>query len=131
MISLLLADFDHFKDKNDVYGRSVGDRVLAEFGALLHGGLPAAISTPRTGEDEFGALLPGADAARARDFAEDLRKAVNDRIFDEPHEGIHLALSVGVAEFKQGQMASSLFARAADALAAAKRAGRNRVEVAK
>jgi diguanylate cyclase (GGDEF)-like protein len=130
-ISLLLADFDHFKDKNDVYGRAVGDRILAEFGALLHGRLPAAISTARTGEDGFGALLPGIDAARARDFAEDLRKAVNDRIFDEPHEGIHLTVSVGVAEFKQGEMASSLFARAADALAAAKRGGRNRVEAAR
>jgi diguanylate cyclase (GGDEF)-like protein len=130
-MSLLLADFDHFKDKNDVYGRAVGDRVLAEFGGLLLGRLPASICTARTGEDEFGALMPGTDAAHARDFAEDLRKAANDRIFDEAHEGIHLTVSAGVAEFKPGEMASSLFARAADALAAAKRAGRNRVDVAR
>jgi diguanylate cyclase (GGDEF)-like protein len=130
-ISLLLTDFDHFRDKSEVYGRAVGDRVLTEFGGLLLGRLPAATCTARTGEDEFGALLPGIDAAHARDFAEDLRKAVNDRMFDEWHEGIHLTVSAGVAEFKPGEMASSLFARAADALAAAKRAGRNRVEVAR
>jgi len=129
-VSLVLADFDHFKDKVEVYGRAVGDRVLAEFGGLFHGRLAAA-STARTGDDDFAALLPGVDAAHARDLAEDLRKAVNDRVFDEEHEGIHVTLSAGVAELRPGEMASGLFARAADALAAAKRAGRNRVEVAR
>jgi len=130
-LSLLLTDFDHFKDKNDVYGRGVGDRVLTEFGGMLCGRLTDAACVARTGEDEFGAVLPGIDAARAHDFAEDLRKSANDRIFDEAHEGIHITISVGVAEFKKGEMASSIFARAADALAAAKRGGRNRVDVAK
>jgi diguanylate cyclase (GGDEF)-like protein len=129
-LSLLTADFDHFKDKNDVYGRAVGDRVLAEFGGLLQGRFAAA-SLARTGDDEFSALLSEVDAAHARDLAEDLRKAVNDRVFDEEQEGIHLTLSAGVAELRPGEMASGLFTRAADALAAAKRAGRNRVQVAR
>ena len=129
-LSLLTADFDHFKDKNDVYGRAVGDRVLAEFGRLFQGRLAAA-SLARTGDDEFSALLSEVDAAHARDLAEDLRKAVNDRIFDEEQEGIHITLSAGVAELRPGEMASGLFTRAADALAAAKRAGRNRVQVAR
>jgi diguanylate cyclase (GGDEF)-like protein len=127
-MSLVLIDLDHFKDKNEVYGRPVGDRALVELGGILQGRLGTAA---RTGDDEFGALLPGVDAGRARDMTEDLRRAVNDRVFDEEHEGIHLTLSVGVAELRTGEMASGLFARAADALAAAKRAGRNRVEVAK
>ena len=129
-LSLLLADFDHFKDKNEVYGRAVGDRVLAEFGGLFHGRLAEA-STARTGDDEFAALLPGVDAAHARNVAEDLRKAVNDRIFDEEQEGIHITVSAVVAELRPGEIASGLFTRAADALAAAKREGRNRVQVAR
>jgi len=129
-LSLLTADFDHFKDKNEVYGRGVGDRVLTEFGGLFQGRLAAA-SLARTGDDEFSAMLFDADAAHARDLAEDLRKAVHDRIFDEAQEGIHITLSAGVAELRRGEMASGLFTRAADALAAAKRAGRNRVEVAR
>jgi len=130
-VSLILADFDHFKDKNDVYGRGVGDRALAEFAVLLDGRLQSAACVSRTGDDEFGAVLPAVDSAHARDLAEDLRKAVNDRVFDEAHEGIHLTISAGVAALKPGEMASSLFSRAGDALAAAKRAGRNRVESAK
>lgn len=126
--SLVLVDLDHFKDKNEVYGRGVGDRAITELGELIQGRLSSAA---RTGDDEFGSLLPGVDAGHARDMAEDLRKAVNDRIFDEAHEGIHLTVSVGLAELRTGEMASGLFTRAADALSAAKRSGRNRVELAK
>lgn len=129
--SLLLCDLDHLRDKSDVYGRAVGDRVLAELGEMLRGRLGDAAWIARTGEDEFGALLSGVDGSHARDLAEDLRKAVEDRVFDDAHERIHLTISAGVAELRAGEMPSALFTRAADALAAAKRSGRNRVESAK
>lgn len=130
-LALLLADIDHLKDKNEVYGRAVGDRVLAELAEALHARLPAAVCVARTGEDEFGAVIPGVGAAHARDLAEDLRRFVNDRVWDSPHEGIHITVSVGVAELRTGEMASGLFTRAGEALAAARRAGRNRVDVAR
>jgi len=127
-MSLLLADVDNLRDKTEVYGRPVTDRALAELGQMMQGRLADAA---RTGDDDFAAILPNVDAAHAHDLAEDLRKAVNDRIFDEPHEGIHLTVSVGVAQLRPGEMAAALFGRAWDALAAAKRGGRNRVEVAR
>lgn len=127
-VSLMLVDVDSLKHKSDVYGRAVADRALVELGQLLQGRLPSAA---RTGEDDFAAILPDTDGDHARDLAEDLRKAVNDRVFDEGHEGIHLTISAGVAQARPGEMASALFSRAADALAAAKRAGRNRVEAAR
>jgi diguanylate cyclase (GGDEF)-like protein len=127
-VSLLLADVDNLKDKSEVYGRAITDRALAELGQLLQGRMPWAA---RMGDDDFAAILPDLDVSHACDMAEDLRKAVNDRIFDEGHEGIHLTISVGVAQARSGEMASALFSRAADALAAAKRAGRNRVETAR
>jgi len=127
-LSLILADVDHLKDKNDVYGSSVGDRALSEIGELLRS-LPTQ-SAARSGDDEF-ALLLRADAAQARDIAEDLRKSIDARIFDEKHEGIHLTISAGLAEIRKGEMASALFGRAIEALATAKRNGRNRVEAAR
>jgi len=127
-LTLVLADVDHLKDKNDVYGRPVGDRSLAEIGELLRH-LPVQAAA-RSGDDEF-ALMLRVDGARARDFAEDFRKTVNDRVFDERNEGIHLTVSVGVAERRPGEMPSGLFTRAAEALAAAKREGRNRVSLAR
>ncbi|HVR84359.1 MAG TPA: GGDEF domain-containing protein [Planctomycetota bacterium] len=127
-LALILADLDHFQDKNDVYGRPVGDRSLAEFGELLRN-LPVQAAA-RSGDDEF-ALLLRVEGARARDFAEDVRKTVADRVFDESHEGIHLTISAGVAERRSGEMPSGLFTRATEALLAAKRDGRNRVAVAR
>jgi diguanylate cyclase (GGDEF)-like protein len=127
-LSLVLLDLDHFKDKNDVYGRPVGDRSLTELGELLRH-LPAA-AFARSGDDEFAVVLK-VDASRTRDFAEDLRRTVDDRVFDGRHEGIHLTLSAGVAERRAGEMPSGLFARAAEALSSAKRQGRNRVDVAR
>lgn len=127
-LTLILVDVDHFKDKNDVYGRPVGDRALSELADLLRH-LPVQ-SAARSGDDEF-ALLLGVDAAHARDFAEDLRKSVDARVFDERNEGIHLTVSVGVAERRAGEMVSGLFARSAEALASSKRDGRNRVSVAR
>lgn len=127
-LSLILLDLDHLHDKNDVYGRPVGDRALSELGDLLRH-LPVR-SAARSGDDEF-ALLLQVDAARARDFAEDVRKTVDDRIFDEAHEGIHLTVSSGVAERRAGEMVSGLFGRAMEALSTSKRDGRNRVSVAR
>lgn len=127
-LSLMVVDIDNLRDKTEVYGRPVTDRAIAELGELMSGRMALVA---RTGDDDFAAILEGVPSARAQDLAEDLRKAVNDRVFDEPHEGIHLTISVGVAELRSGEMASALFTRAADALAAAKRAGRNRVERAR
>src|SRR5882672_7560723 len=127
-LALILVDVDHLKDKNDVYGRVVGDRALSELGAVLKA-LPV-LSASRAADDEF-ALLLRVDAAHARDFAEDFRKLVDNRVFDETGEGIHLTVSIGIAERKAGEMPSGLFARAAEALSASKRDGRNRVTLAR
>jgi len=127
-LTLILLDVDHLQDKIAVYGYQVGDRSLAELGDLLRN-LPVQASA-RSGGDEF-ALLLRVDAARARDFAEDLRKTIEGRVFDEPHEGIHLTVSLGVAQRRPGEMPAGLFTRATEALASAKRDGRNRVALAR
>jgi len=127
-LTLLLLDVDHLKDKNDVYGRPVGDRSLAELGDLLRH--QPVLSSSRSGDDEFAVLLR-VDGARARDFAEELRKSVGDRVFDEAHEGIHLTVSIGIAERRSGEMPSGMFARAGEALSTSKRDGRNRVTLAR
>lgn len=127
-LSLVLLDLDHFRDKNEVYGRPVGDRSLSELGDLLRH-LPVA-AFARSGDDEFAVLLR-VGGTQSRDLAEDLRRTVDDRIFDQRHEGIHLTVSAGVAERRGGEMPSGLFARAAAALASAKRGGRNRVDLAR
>jgi diguanylate cyclase (GGDEF)-like protein len=130
-LSLLMADLDHFKDKNDVYGHPVGDVILAEAAALLRERVPEGGLWARYGGEEFVALFPGTALDRARDLAQDVRMSVESFEFNAGSETLHCTLSIGVAVLQPGESAEQLVKRADQALYFAKHAGRNRVEVAK
>jgi diguanylate cyclase len=57
--ALVLCDLDHFKQLNDTKGHHVGDKVLAEFGALLRASLRGRDYCARYGGEEFVLILPG------------------------------------------------------------------------
>ncbi len=131
-VAILMADLDHFKDKNDVYGHPVGDAVLFETAGLLKlqvrrsDGLVA-----RYGGEEFVAILPGLPADEARGVAEDVRRAIEDHPFNAQEEPIRCTVSIGVAALRPGETPAALLKRADAALYAAKRNGRNRVEISR
>ena len=74
----------------------------------------------------------GASAADALNAAERLREAVQDTVFSQDGQGPHgLTVSIGIARSGAGRATPEALLGAADeALYAAKRAGRNRVEMA-
>ena len=134
-ISLLMIDVDCFKAMNDGYGHQRGDACLRNMARVLeehpHRGYDVVA---RYGGEEFALLLPGADAYAARAVAESVRAAVQ-ALGIENHGstvGDVVTVSVGVccAIPEVGEGAESLVRRADDALYAAKRLGRNRVETA-
>ncbi len=53
-----ILDLDGFKPVNDLYGHSVGDRLLAEVGTRLAALLPDNVQVARLGGDEFALILP-------------------------------------------------------------------------
>jgi diguanylate cyclase (GGDEF)-like protein len=57
--AVLCLDLDRFKEINDVYGHSTGDRFIAEIGRRLALACEAAFLA-RLGGDEFTIVLPGA-----------------------------------------------------------------------
>ena len=82
---------------NDTYGHAAGDAALialAEIGTELTSMYPGEQLAPfcRFGGEEFVALLPGCDVARAREFAEQLRQRVEGRLLAGP--GGELSLTV-------------------------------------
>ena len=84
-LTVACVDLDGFKAVNDRRGHAVGDRVLAEVGAWLRGGLRAVDIPARTGGDEFTVVLPECGGAAARAVAAKLRSAWERRAAAIPY----------------------------------------------
>jgi len=128
---LVMMDIAHFKNVNDRYGHPMGDRVLSLFGRFLRTNVRMEDVVGRCGGEEFGVLLAGVGQDECRTLIERLL----DRFGRIPHtardgERFYVNFSAGVAMLEEGEDAESWRQRADDALYAAKRAGRARVEAA-
>lgn len=125
--SLLLIDVDHFKQINDRWGHSRGDRVLCEVGKAISQACRDTDLVYRYGGEEFVVLLSGTAVGGAQVFAERLRGCVQQWMHDA--EDLPVTISIGVSTRKPEGEASihSLFDRADQALYRAKAQGRNRV----
>jgi diguanylate cyclase (GGDEF)-like protein len=127
--SLLVLDLDRFKDLNDRFGHQVGDQALASVGAALRSALRDSDFAGRNGGEEFAVMLPNTDVAGALATAEKIRGAIAD--ISMPGLDAVVSASIGVATYPVHAVSADRLERLADsALYVAKRAGRNRVEVA-
>lgn len=125
MLSLLLADLDHFKTVNDTWGHPAGDAVLSAFGDILREQFRRTDIAARYGGEEFCVLMPETPLDAAAACAERIRSALAERRIP-PVDG-PVTASFGVVSRRPGEFAPSLLQRADDALYAAKAGGRNRV----
>ncbi|MHB8723207.1 MAG: GGDEF domain-containing protein [Steroidobacteraceae bacterium] len=127
-LSAVMADVDHFKRVNDDYGHGAGDKVLAQFGALLKAHTRATDVVARFGGEEFVVLLPHTGLSLAIAKAEQFRHALALRTIEPLTTTV--TSSFGVAELLSGENAESLLKRVDAALYRAKEGGRNRVMAA-
>lgn len=121
-LSVAIVDIDHFKSINDLHGHAEGDRVLQMLGAMLLSTETARGRVARFGGEEFVRLLPGCTLSEAARECEFLREAVAAL-----PTGLPVTISIGVAALESHEDASSLLARADQALYRAKGEGRDRV----
>lgn len=125
--AVILFDIDHFKRVNDAHGHEQGDFVLQETARLMQYELRGTDQLARWGGEEFLILAGHSDLVHARALAERLRLLLARHSFGEVGA---LTASFGVAAYRDGESVSALMQRADEALYRAKRAGKNRVEVA-
>ena len=130
-VSLVIADLDHFKSINDNFGHAMGDRVIAAFAGFLRKVADGHHVAGRIGGEEFAIILPGANLAAARLFAEGARGAFAAISIDGLPKDCRFTASFGVAELDQGEGIAELLVRADAALYAAKNEGRDCVRVAR
>jgi diguanylate cyclase (GGDEF)-like protein len=127
-LALITLDLDHFKRFNDAFGHLAGDDALRRLARILDEVTRAIEVAARVGGEEFAVVAPETDAAGAIALAERVRLSVQSEFADSSPP---LTVSCGIAVHRPGRRTPlDLFAAADRALYAAKRAGRNRVEVA-
>jgi diguanylate cyclase (GGDEF)-like protein len=130
-LSVLFIDLDHFKQINDTFGHAAGDACLAGIISPIHAELRQTDVIGRYGGEEFVVLLNGADAAAAHPIAERICRRVADIRIEGFGSPIHLTCSIGVAASDTlGAWGQQLIAHADAAVYAAKRSGRNQVQLA-
>lgn len=131
VLSLILADLDHFKEINDTYGHAAGDRVLAAVSSAAKRAVRNIDLCTRYGGEELAILLPQTPIERARDVAERLRRTFEASRVEVDGRVISVTASFGVASFPTSTgRHDSLFSSADKALYEAKRSGRNCVKCA-
>jgi diguanylate cyclase (GGDEF)-like protein/hemerythrin-like metal-binding protein len=124
-LSLVMADIDHFKRINDVYGHGIGDLVLSEVARRIRLSIRDADTAFRWGGEEFLIIAPNVDAQGAFTLAEKVREAIKAR----PIEPVGVVtVSLGVAQRTKGESRERWINRVDQVLYRAKAGGRDRVE---
>lgn len=133
IFSLLMLDIDHFKSFNDNFGHQIGDQVLRLVAQTLVDGVKGRDFASRYGGEEFVIILPDTPLSAGVIVGNALRKAIAIKDVVNRNTGDKLGnitMSVGVAEYYEGENPQDLIERSDSALYTAKHNGRNQVAAA-
>ncbi|MEM6887067.1 MAG: diguanylate cyclase [Pseudomonadota bacterium] len=139
--AVMVADLDHFKQINDLYGHASGDAVLVETARRLRESLRGVDLVARIGGEEFLIVMPATSLAEARSSASRLCQKIGGKSFTVPGADHPINVTVSIGLTVSGDVKRPLDARAADpnrlldaadkALYAAKLQGRNQVNLSR
>lgn len=124
-MSIIVADIDHFKRVNDIWGHQAGDKAIAAFGQLIGSMVRPSDICGRVGGEEFCILVYDCELGPATGLADRVRRKFETMEHEDLGADIRLTASFGVAELRAGEGYGKLFARADAALYKAKDAGRD------
>jgi diguanylate cyclase len=124
--TIAMMDLDQFKAVNDMYGHSVGDKVLIAFARYVMAHLRPYDKIFRYGGEEFLICLPDTDLQAGRDIIERFREELASLPFEaESKARFHVTVSSGLTLLDPDVSVEQAIDRADKALYAAKAAGRN------
>lgn len=136
--SILVIDFDNFKQTNNRKGHPFGDQVLVTVTRALENTLRAEDTISRFGGEEFAIVLSEAKLNAAIGVAERIRKVASQSTREsELLKGFEQTVSIGVAEMEpvsanlldseefQHRLFDKVFKKSDDALLFAKSSGKN------
>ncbi|HHX77219.1 MAG TPA: GGDEF domain-containing protein [Firmicutes bacterium] len=121
-LSLIMFDFDDFKQVNDTFGHLAGDRVISGVAALVQDNIRDTDVFARWGGEEFVILMPNTGGNDARKLAFRLQNAIENLVFPEAGK---ITCSFGVVSLREEDTADTLLIRADQLLYTAKQKGKN------
>ncbi len=127
-LAICMMDIDLFKRVNDGLGHHAGDEVLKSFVSVAQGELRAIDFIGRHGGDEFLLVLTQTSLDGALDCAERVRQQTEFLKTTPSGHPFTITVSIGVAQYRPGELLFDTIQRADEALYRAKAKGRNRVE---
>jgi diguanylate cyclase (GGDEF)-like protein len=130
-LAVLSFDVGSFSSENDLYGSAVGDAALRKIADVVKERLRTSDLLARMRGEEFMIIATHTTAADAARLAEKLRGAIAET--DLPFNGhgkATVSVSLSVAQVGPEEGGTGVLDRLDVALHRAKRAGRNRIEVA-
>ena len=122
--ALLLVDIDYFKQVNDQYGHTMGDKVLSKVAAKLNRTIAPEDVIGRWGGEEFIILMLDRSPQQVLDMAERLRSAIQEMKVDDV-TGVTVSIGIGFSNLAKTRQ--EVFNIADSNLYEAKQAGRNSV----
>jgi diguanylate cyclase len=124
-VSVLAWDIDRFKEINDAYGHSAGDKVLRVIAQHLAHHVRGTDFVARYGGEEFVMILIGTDANAASQTADKIRVGIESMGFHFHNKPVAVTASCGITTFRGDDTPETIFDRADRALYRAKDGGRN------
>jgi len=134
--SVIMIDIDDFKNINDTYGHTIGDKVIVELSKLLQEQTRKSDILSRWGGEEFIILLPNTNSAGAKVLAEKMRQSIGNILLSDDLKkeiDIHFTISLGISEVDRAVDVNieNVINRADKALYEAKNTGKNKTCVFK
>ncbi len=120
-LSILLLNIDEFEAFRESHGHLAGDEALQQIANIVGFQARETDLAARLDDDLFGIILPHTSLGGALVAAERIRKAVQSAYWP-----VHtLTLSIGAAEYEEGQSYEDLITLASESVSASKAHGGN------
>jgi len=128
-LCIILADIDYFKNINDSYGHSAGDKTLQVIAKALQQSIRQTDFIARYGGEEFVILMPDTNLQQLAEPLNLLREKIKKIPFKFRNKSVPITISFGATELLQGDNPRQAFDRADEALYQAKKNGRDRISL--
>lgn len=123
--TIAYLDLDNFKEINDHYGHSMGDKLLITVVDTIHAHIRSTDILARFGGDEFVILLPETTGESAKSTFEKLQRKLMESMLDNSWP---VTFSIGVVSYHTPPASVEEAVRSADALMyEVKRSGKNKL----